>query len=63
VEWRSGFAALQCGKAPPFRRILLLILIEAAPRNAGEAQPRRLIQGDEAAGQAKPDRTGERHSR
>ena len=36
-----GFAAAQCGKAPPYRR--LVIFPEAAPRKSNEAQPLSFI--------------------
>src|SRR5437899_88154 len=55
-----GFAAVQCGKARPFRRRFHLDLIEAAPRPGGGASDSSLNQ---RAGKPEAYRTARRQSR
>jgi hypothetical protein len=56
----SGFAALQCGEAPPHRHAIFILEAMPPSRPVPEAEPQKkqlLI------GKAKPYRTGERQSR
>src|SRR6267142_6172004 len=56
-----GFAAAQCGKAPPYRELYVEI-IGGFASNTVKAQPLPEIKG-RLAGKAQPFRTGERQSR